>query len=87
MKKVWFLLLLLSVNISYGFAQCAMCRAAVETNANNGTDTGLASALNAGILYLFVAPYLAIMVIGFLWYKKSKNNAQKSLKNRSYTKG
>ncbi|MDN4165172.1 hypothetical protein QWY31_06650 [Cytophagales bacterium LB-30] len=86
MKRIVLVLLLLGVNLSYSVAQCAMCRAAVETNANNGTDTGFASALNAGILYLFVAPYLAIMVIGFLWYKKSKNNAQKSLKSRSYTK-
>lgn len=58
------------------YAQCAMCRATVENNVSNG-DIGLASNLNLGILYLFVTPYLVIGVIAFLWYKKSKQNAQK----------
>jgi hypothetical protein len=55
-------------------AQCAMCKAAVETNLNSG-DVGTATEkLNAGILYLFAAPYLAIAVVGFLWYRSSKKN-------------
>lgn len=66
------------------YAQCAMCRATVENNVSNG-DTGLASNLNFGILYLFVTPYLVVGVIAFLWYKKSKRNAQK-IKLASYFK-
>ena len=52
-------------------AQCAMCRATVETNVSYG-ETSLASGLNFGILYLFVTPYLVIGVIAFFWYKKSR---------------
>lgn len=57
-------------------AQCAMCRATVENNVNNG-EIGIASSLNFGILYLFAAPYLVAMVIGILWYKNSKKQNKK----------
>lgn len=57
-------------------AQCAMCRATVENNVNNG-EIGIASSLNFGILYLFAAPYLVAMVIGILWYRNSKKNKRK----------
>ncbi len=57
-------------------AQCAMCRATVENNVNNG-EIGLAPGLNFGILYLFAAPYLVVMVIAFLWYKQSKKKKKK----------
>lgn len=71
------LLLLLAVN-AVSFAQCAMCRATLETNVSNGSETVLAAKLNIGILYLFAAPYLIIAGVGYFWYKnsqKSKNNA------------
>jgi hypothetical protein len=77
MKK--FLLLVfafLFVNVNEIFAQCAMCRATVENNVNNG-EIGIASSLNLGILYLFAAPYLIAMVIGFLWYRNSKKQNKK----------
>lgn len=54
-------------------AQCAMCRATLENNVSNG-DINMAARLNFGILYLFVLPYLLVMIMGFLWYKKSKKN-------------
>lgn len=57
-------------------AQCAMCRASVETNVNED-GIGFAARLNTGILYLFVTPYLLAMVIGYLWYRKSKENKRK----------
>ena len=53
------------------FAQCAMCRASVETNINED-GIGFAEKLNTGILYLFVMPYLLAVTIGFFWYKKSR---------------
>ncbi len=56
-------------------AQCAMCRATLENNLSNG-KMGIAAGINTGILYLFFAPYLAIGVIAFFWYKTSKKNAQ-----------
>jgi hypothetical protein len=49
-------------------AQCAMCTVAVESNSKNGNTT--TNGLNNGIMYLLAAPYLAAVVIGFIWYKK-----------------
>lgn len=63
-------------------AQCAMCRTTLENNVSNG-DMGIAAGINTGILYLFFAPYLAIGVIAFFWYKTSKRNAQAPLANRT----
>ncbi len=49
-------------------AQCAMCSATVETNNANGG--GATSGLNDGIMYLLAAPYLAVAIVGYIWYKK-----------------
>ena len=57
-------------------AQCAMCRASVESNVNDG-NVMLAAKLNAGLLYLFVMPYLLAIVIGILWFRNSRSNARK----------
>ena len=54
-------------------AQCAMCRASVETNVNVD-GIGFAAKLNTGILYLFVMPYLIAVVIAYLWYRKSREH-------------
>jgi len=67
---------MLFIRMPEAMAQCAMCRATVENNVSNG-EIGIGAGLNFGILYLFVTPYLAIMVVGYLWYKNSKANAQK----------
>ena len=58
-------------------AQCAMCRASVESNVSDG-DTSVGAGLNMGILYLFVAPYLLMMVIGFFWYRSAKRKKKLS---------
>lgn len=63
----------LIVNSGNLLAQCAMCKASVETNVNED-GIGFAAKLNTGILYLFVMPYLLAMVIGYFWYKKSKEH-------------
>jgi len=77
MKKILILLLsFLMFNLTEVAAQCAMCRATVENNVNNG-EIGIASSLNFGILYLFAAPYLVAMVIGVLWYRNSKKKNKK----------
>jgi len=54
-------------------AQCAMCRATLENNVSNG-QAGIAAGINFGILYLFIMPYLIVVVLGLLWYKKSRSN-------------
>jgi hypothetical protein len=46
-------------------AQCAMCRAALET----GGDTSQAEAVNDGIVYLMIFPYLLVGIVGFAIYR------------------
>lgn len=71
MKKLFFIagLVLLLGSISYTTeAQCAMCGSTVNTASNEGSKE--ADGLNLGILYMLAIPYIAVMGIGFLWYKK-----------------
>jgi hypothetical protein len=81
MKRVKLLILTLVAFLSTtiaSYGQCAMCRATLETNVSNGSETVLAAQLNIGILYLFASPYLIIAAVGYFWYrnsKKSKNPA------------
>ncbi|HWD86479.1 MAG TPA: hypothetical protein VG367_00030 [Mucilaginibacter sp.] len=49
-------------------AQCAACAAQVESNNKSGANT--TKGLNNGIIYLLAAPYVAIAILGFVWYKK-----------------
>lgn len=69
-------IILVMASIVEGWGQCAMCRASVENNISEGS-AGLSAGLNTGIMYLFIAPYLLVAIIGFLWYKKSKLHARK----------
>jgi len=59
-------------SIFYSFptnAQCAMCRAAIESE-GNGVK---AEAINDGIVYLMVIPYLLVAAIGYAVYRMYKN--------------
>ena len=57
-------------------AQCAMCRASLESE---GNSTKL-EAVNDGIVYLMVIPYLLVGVVGFLIYRMySKKTAEKKI--------
>lgn len=56
-------------------AQCAMCRAVLES----GTDNSTAEGINNGILYLMVFPYLLIAVIAFFIYKARKESKKNKI--------
>jgi hypothetical protein len=58
--------------LASAIAQCAMCRSTLENNYSNG-NPGIASGINTGILYLLVMPYIAVMVLAYLWFKASRN--------------
>jgi uncharacterized membrane protein len=60
---------LFSVTIN---AQCAMCRAALGGDAN----VEKAQAVNDGIVYLMVIPYLLVAVIGYFIYRMKKNKSK-----------
>ena len=50
-------------------AQCAMCRAVLESEENTST----AEAVNNGIVYLMAIPYVLVAVLFFVVYKKMKS--------------
>lgn len=76
LKSLFLLCAFLLLNVFQTSAQCAMCRSTLENNFSNG-NPGIGAGINTGILYLLVLPYLAIIVLGYFWYKSSKNAEQK----------
>ncbi len=67
-KKVIFLVvvcLLFTVTLD---AQCAMCRAVLESEGNEETAKGI----NNGIVYLMAFPYLLVGTIGVFIYRSRK---------------
>ena len=63
MKKLIFIVLLIFSQFSR--AQCAMCKAVVES----GGDTSQAEGLNNGIIYLMIFPYLLVGVLLYFIFK------------------
>jgi hypothetical protein len=51
------------------FAQCAMCRAALGGDGNRVQ----AQAVNDGIVYLMIIPYVLVVVIAYGVYRIRKN--------------
>lgn len=74
-KGILFILLgfIFCVNL---YAQCAMCKEAVENSvAENGQNYG--GGLNTAILWLMVFPYLLFMgIVGLLLYNRKKKKEQ-----------
>tara|TARA_R110002050_G_scaffold179118_3_gene312459 strand:- start:111844 stop:112056 length:213 start_codon:yes stop_codon:yes gene_type:complete len=50
-------------------AQCAMCRAVLESEEGSATAKGI----NNGIVYLMAVPYVLVGVLFFFVYRKMKN--------------
>jgi hypothetical protein len=55
-------------------AQCAMCRAALAGDSN----IKKAEAVNDGIVYLMVIPYLLVGIIGYLIYRMYQSKIKKA---------
>ncbi|GAA4276952.1 hypothetical protein [Aquimarina mytili] len=49
-------------------AQCAMCRAVLESEEGQETAKGI----NNGIVYLMIVPYILIGLVGYFIYKNKK---------------
>lgn len=73
-KKAWLLPIVMLLTHAQAFAQCAMCKAVVESNSNSGG--GLAQGLNDGILYLMAFPYLLIIGVSIFWYRHKKQQSK-----------
>jgi len=65
-KKIGLLLILILLISTPLDAQCAMCRAVLESEEGQGTAKGI----NDGIIYLMAIPYILIGGIGYLIYWK-----------------
>lgn len=68
--KLVFLFLVLLMLPEIAEAQCAMCRAALESEADNSQAEGI----NNGIVYLMAIPYILVAGLFFFIYKKMRNN-------------
>ena len=68
MKKKIIVLILFTLVFSFTGteAQCAMCRAVLESEAGQSTAEGV----NDGIVYLMAIPYLLVGAIGYIVYLK-----------------
>lgn len=55
-------------------AQCAMCRAALAGESN----IKKAEAVNDGIVYLMVVPYLLVVIIGVLIYRMYQSKKKRA---------
>lgn len=68
-KRLPLLLLLAALLFPAGLqAQCAMCRAVLES----GADNTVAEGVNNGIVYLMAIPYILIGVLLFFVFRKIK---------------
>ena len=68
--RMIFLAIVLLMLPSLAEAQCAMCRAVLESADNQS----MAQGINDGIIYLMIFPYLAIGGIGFFIYRSYKKD-------------
>ncbi|MBL4904749.1 MAG: hypothetical protein JKZ00_01705 [Flavobacteriaceae bacterium] len=66
MKKKLFLIALIIFTTDI-YAQCAMCKAVVESGGKE-----MAEGINSGITYLMVFPYLLVAVIAYFLYRYKK---------------
>ena len=67
-----FCIFLIGVSVN---AQCAMCRAALAGDSN----VKKAEAVNDGIVYLMVIPYLLVGIIGYLIYRMYQSKKKKAV--------
>lgn len=65
---VFILFILLWLAPQIAAAQCAMCRAVLESEGNSAVAEGV----NNGIVYLMAIPYLLVAVLFYFVYKKMK---------------
>ena len=56
-----FFLLFFALSLDYGYGQCSMCRAVLQSEEAQETAKGI----NNGILYLMALPYILVAVVGW----------------------
>jgi len=66
--KIYILILLIFLTVIPAEAQCAMCRAVLESDESGQAAKGI----NNGIMYLMIFPYLLIAGVGYAIYRSRK---------------
>ncbi|MBL4735946.1 MAG: hypothetical protein JKY18_11535 [Flavobacteriales bacterium] len=62
------ILLVFSLDVE---AQCAMCKASIESSVKDG-EASPGAGINQGILYIMGIPYLLLSLVGFAIYRHNK---------------
>lgn len=71
--KIAFLIITMFLVSFDAMAQCAMCRAVLETEEGQSAAKGI----NDGIMYLMVFPYLLIGGVAYMiWRSRKKDKAE-----------
>jgi len=75
-KNILLFIFLIAISLPAS-AQCAMCRAVLESEESGVT----AEAVNDGIIYLMAFPYILVAIVGYVAYrimngKNDKNEAE-----------
>jgi ABC-type spermidine/putrescine transport system permease subunit II len=65
MKRVIVTILIGLMTFVYSTAQCAMCRAVLESEEGQSTAQGI----NDGIMFLMAIPYIIVGTIGYFIYR------------------
>lgn len=65
MKKLLIIVFMLSAQ--FLSAQCAMCKAVVESG-----DNEMAEGVNSGIVYLMAFPYILVAIVAYIIYRNRK---------------
>jgi len=66
MKKKFYVLLFTFFLTLSAKAQCAMCRAVLES----GEEQSAAEGINDGIMFLMAVPYILVATMGYFIYRK-----------------
>lgn len=73
-NRLLFVLVLFLVASPSALGQCAMCRASLESSGN----VVKAEAVNDGIVYLMVFPYILVAVVGYVVYSMFRRKKVKT---------
>ncbi len=71
--KIFIILILLFLVVIPAEAQCAMCRAVLESEEGGEAAKGI----NNGIMYLMIFPYILVAGVGYAVYRNRKRAREK----------
>jgi len=79
MKRYFGLFLLFTIFSAKGLlAQCAMCKAVLESNMQSGEEA-MGKGINDGIIYIMFVPYVLIAIGVYLLYRHHKKTVDLKL--------